>query len=308
MTYLRKVLRAAVILATIAIGAWVIKAATHSAAHIRWDLMDPWFIIAALLTSAGQECAGTVSAQMALVAFRQRAAFTRLLVITTVATATNSVVPVPAGIPTRIWLQKTWLGIPMSCSTAAIALEMLCGYGMLVLFALAGTFWFGANVLALGLRYLPIFGAVAALALSIAWLLRRSLQNRIRQLVALRPTLLPTLGTIGLSVLVIALATLRLWLILHALDDDAASIVQITAALCIARVAGVASMIPMGLGSRDVTLTGLLVLSGIALPIAVLAAAVDRVLSTAPYLAVALIGWPLLHRSGAIKHSGDAAH
>lgn len=307
MTRFRKMLRAAIILATIAIGVWGIKEAIHSTPHIRWGLMDPWFIIAALFASASQECVGTASAQTSLAAFRHRATFARMLIITTVATATNSVIPVPAGIPARIWLQKSWLGIPVSCSTAAIALEMLCGYGMLTLFALAGTFWFGGNTFALGLRYLPVFVVTAALVLLMAWLFRRTLQTWIRQLIALRPALLPTYGIIGLNVLVIALATLRLWLILHAMGDGAASIAQITAALCIARVAGVASMIPMGLGSRDITLAGLLVVSGVALPIAALAAAVDRVLSTAPYLTVALIGWPLLRRPSAINNHGDTA-
>lgn len=304
----RKMFRAAVILGTLALTAWIVWAAVHSAVRINWRLMNPWLIAAALVASAVQECAGTAGAQAALFAFRQRTAFMRLLIITTVATAANSIIPVPAGIPARIWLQKTWLGIPVPFSTAAIALEMLCGYGLLALFALAGSFLFGANVLAMGVRYLPVVAAIGAIALMTAWLLREQLKSRLEQLTALRPTALPTLVIVFLNVLVIALATLRLWLILHALGHDVASIAEITAALCIARVAGVASMIPMGLGSRDVTLAGLLALSSVPLPIAALAAAVDRVLSTVPYLTVAAAGWPLLRRSGPAEKSGGTAH
>lgn len=307
MTY-RKMFRAAAILATLALTGWIAWAAVHSAVRINWRLMNPWLIAAALVASAVQECAGTAGAQAALFAFRQRAAFMRLLIITTVATAANSIIPVPAGIPARIWLQKKWLGIPVSFSTAAIALEMLCGYGLLALFALAGSFLFGANILAMGARYLPVVVVIGAIALMAAWLLREQLKSRLKQLAASRPTALPTLVIVFLNVLVIALATLRLWLILYALGHDAASIAEITAALCIARVAGVASMIPMGLGSRDVTLTGLLVLAGIPLPIAALAAAVDRVLSTAPYLGVAAAGWPLLRRSGLSEKTSGTAH
>ncbi len=304
----RKALRAAVILGTFAIATWIVWVAVHSAVQIKWHLLNPWLIAAALDASPIQECAGTASAQAALSAFGQRAAFVRLLIITTVATAANSIVPAPAGIPARIWLQKTWLGIPVSFSTAAIALEMLCGYGLLALFALAGSLLFGANMLATGVRYLPIVLAIGAIGLLTAWLLREQLKSRVKQLAAARPIPLATLTVVFLNVLVIALATLRLWLILRAVGSDAASIAEITAALCIARVAGVASMIPMGLGSRDVTLAGLLVLAGIPLPIAVLAAAVDRVLSTAPYLGVAAAGWPLLRRSGLSEKTGGTAH
>jgi len=308
VTYRRKTLRAVAILSTIGITAWILWAAIHSAVQIHWSLMNPWLIIAALIAASAQECVGTASAQAALSAFRQRAGFVRLLIITTVATATNSIIPVPAGIPARIWLQKTWLGIPLPFSTAAIALEMLCGYGLLALLALAGSFLFGANVLAMGVRYIPALVGIAALVLLAAWLMREQLQSRLKQLSAIRPTPLPTLLTLFLNVLVIALATLRLWLILRALGRDAASIAEITAALCIARVAGVASMIPMGLGSRDVTLTGLLALSGVPLPVAALAAGIDRVLSTAPYLVVAAAGWPLLRRSGPSEKSSGTAH
>ena len=304
----REAFRAAAILGTFAIAIWIVWVAVHSAVQIKWRLMNPWLIATALVASTIQECAGTASAQAALSAFGQRAAFVRLLIITTVATAANSIVPAPAGIPARIWLQKTWLGIPVSFSTAAIALEMLCGYGLLALFALAGSFLFGANMLATGVRYLPIVLVIGAIGLLTAWLLREQLKSRVKQLAAARPIPLATLTVVFLNVLVIALATLRLWLILRAVGSDAASIAEITAALCIARVAGVASMIPMGLGSRDVTLAGLLVLAGIPLPIAVLAAAVDRVLSTAPYLGVAAAGWPLLRRSGLSEKTGGTAH
>jgi uncharacterized membrane protein YbhN (UPF0104 family) len=304
----RKAFRAAVILGTFAIATWIVWIAVHSAVQIKWHLLNPWLIAAALVASTIQECAGTASAQAALSAFGQRAAFVRLLIITTVATAANSIIPAPAGIPARIWLQKTWLGIPVSFSTVAIALEMLCGYGLLALFALAGSLLFGANMLATGVRYLPIVLAIGAIGLLTAWLLREQLKSRVKQLAATRPIPLATLTVVFLNVLVIALATLRLWLILRAVGSDAASVAEITAALCIARVAGVASMIPMGLGSRDVTLAGLLVLAGIPLPIAVLAAAVDRVLSTAPYLGVAAAGWPLLRRSGLSEKTGGTAH
>lgn len=304
----RKLFRVVAILATVSITVWIGWAAVHSAVQIDWRVMNPWLIAAALVASSIQECAGTASAQAALFAFGQRAGFIRLLIITTVATAANSIVPVPAGVPARIWLQKTWLGISVPFSTAAIALEMLCGYGLLGLLAMAGSFLFGANLLAMGVRYLPVVTAIGIIALVAAWLLREQLKSRVRQLVALRPARVPTLTTVFFNVLVIALATFRLWLVLRALGDSTASIVEITAALCIARVAGVASMIPMGLGSRDVTLSGLLALSDVPLPIAVLAAAVDRVLSTLPYLAVAAAGWPLLRQSGSIGKSSGPAH
>lgn len=304
----RKLFRAVAVLATISITIWIGWAAVHSAVQIEWRLMNPWLIAAALVASSIQECAGTANAQTALFAFGQRAGFIRLLIITTVATAANSIIPAPAGIPARIWLQKTWLGISVPVSTAAIALEMLCGYGLLALLALAGSFLFGANLLAMGARYLPLAVAIGVFASVAAWLLREPLKSRVKQLVALRPARLPILTTVFFNVLVIALATFRLWLILRALGGNTASIGEITAALCIARVAGVASMIPMGLGSRDVTLSGLLVLSGVPLPISILAAAVDRVLSTLPYLAVAAAGWPLLRRFGSIGNSSRPAH
>lgn len=296
-------LAAAVI--TIVVASWILKSTFASAARIQWNMLDPWLLVAALLVSSLQECAGTTSAQAALAAFAQRASFFRLLIITTVATTTNSAVPVPAGIPLRIWLQKRWLGIPVSSSTAAVALEMLCGYGTLGLFALAGTFLFGPSIVALGFRYGIAVAVIFLLVVVTTWLLRNRIRARIGQLAGLRPALVPAIATIALNLGIIGLATLRLWLILRALEHQATPVVEITAALCISRLVGVASMIPMGLGSRDVTLTGLLVLASVPLPIAIIAAAVDRVLATIPYLAVALAGWPLLRRSGVTKPSSN---
>lgn len=304
------VLRAAAVVATLAAAFWLFWATFESAAQIRWSQLDPALLACAFAVSLLQEFAGTASAKAALAAFKQRASFIRLLVITTVATAANSVIPAPAGVPARVWLQKNWLGIAVSTSTAAIALEFLCGYGTLAVFALGGAYLFGTNLVALGAKYAPAVTAIIVLMLLsgslVAWLLRDRLRILMKRFASLRPSPRPALSTATLNIAIIALATLRLWLILRALGITSAPILEITGALCISRVAGIASMIPMGFGSRDVTLMGLLALATVPLPIAILAAATDRVLSTVPYLTVALVGWPLLRRSRVINHASDA--
>lgn len=295
---LRGILRVIAVALSIGAALWLFAAASAPASEIRWRELKATCLVAGLAVAFAQELLGTLIAQIALAAFGQRAAFARLLAIVTAATSANSLVPVPAGIPARLWLQQSLLGIPPAPATAAIGLELLAGYGVLGIFAALGALHFGVGV-DIDVRYLAVALIATVAAVFPAWHWRRRLQERLLRVIAARPVPAFVAITIALNLVVIVLATLRLWLILHAAGHTAAAY-DLVAALCIARVAGVASMIPMGLGSRDVTLTGLLALAGVPLPVALVAAAVDRVLSTLPYMTIALIGWPLLRRSGAL--------
>lgn len=293
----RRFLRIIAIVLSIGAALWLFAASTASATEIHWRELDAMLLAAALIVAFVQELFGALIARIALAAFAQRVAFVRLLIIVTAATSANSLVPVPAGIPARLWLQQTLLGIPLGPATAAIGLELLAGYGVLGMLASLGALHFGFGF-GVDAQYLVALVLMIAAIVFLAWRRREQLQKRLRQVTDARPNLGLSATAVILNLVVIVLATVRLWLILCAAGHTV-GMLDLAAALCIARVAGVASMIPMGLGSRDVTLTGLLALAGVPLSVALVAAAVDRVLSTLPYVTIAIAGWPLLRYSGA---------
>ena len=185
-------------------------------------------------------------------------------------------------------------------------IETLVGYGIVTACALAsGYLWFrvafeqqlrdlgGSSIVLAAL-------AGSLLAACVIWIvlvkrdkMRGSVMEAGRQ--AVRARIVPL---VGMAVVVLAgmlLALTRFELILQAMGIEA-SYGPLLGALLISRLAGVVSLVPMGLGIRDVSLVSMLVMLGVSGPHAIAAAAIDRIIMTVPYLAGGVIATHLLGR------------
>jgi uncharacterized membrane protein YbhN (UPF0104 family) len=250
------------------------------------------FLAAGLGLSILQEFAGALAAWTCLASTGARVHILRLLLITTASTSLNSSIPAPAGIPIRLFLQKKFLGIEAANSTAALLIESAVGYGMLFAFAAASplilpSLRIGSNspsydFLRLGLLLaIPILMAVG---FAVSGKARRF---AIEALMAVRKALAARNPFVLLSIAITAvcypLALARLHFALRAIGADCPA-ANLLVALVLSRTAGVLSMIPMGLVVRDLSLAGILRLSGVSSTAAVSASVLDRLLMTLPYL------------------------
>ena len=76
----------------------------------RIGLEESGFLALGFIAAAVQELAGCSIAWLSLASAGQRVSFPKLLLITTLATSVNSTLPLPAGIPIRVLLQRQVLG------------------------------------------------------------------------------------------------------------------------------------------------------------------------------------------------------
>ncbi len=212
----------------------------------------------------------------------------------------NYVTPLKFGIPLRIYLYRQVMRVPLAVGTALVALEtwlgmlipaMIAGVGIALLFPEIG--------LAAPLALLTILIAGMGLALFVQpsrmmpLLERLPLQKftlrlaRFGEMVQMGFRSLP-IGWLGVVALLIGLnvliAAIRLYVVLLMLGQTVHWL-SLLAALAISVTAGNLSMIPMGLGVRDASLTLLLGQLGVPNEIALSTAVIQRLFAP---------GWPLL--------------
>lgn len=268
----------------------------------------PWAIVVSLLAFLLQEMLNPLVAALALRSLGQSTQYWPQLLITLVSISANSTVPVPAGIPLRSFLQKRILHIPYTKSAGGILLETAVGYGTTTLAAVITTsIWLrvviGDRFSILQQRqtiFVLVAGATLIMALFVLLVARykKNWIQRTREAIflVLGARILPLLGMVAVTVFSFGLALIRFGMILYAVDAQA-PYGALMAALFLSRLAGVLSFIPMGLGTRDVSLVSLLVLIGVSTPQAVAAAAIDRVIIVAPYLVGGTVATHLLGRN-----------
>jgi uncharacterized protein (TIRG00374 family) len=212
----------------------------------------------------------------------------------------NYITPVKAGLPLRIYLYNHFIRIPVAIGTTLVAVETLVGMlvpafiaivGIVALFPSLGpaTPVLLIVLLLAGLLFvlrmplermqpylkrLPLPQLTARLLHFIA-----GVQSGLRNL-----SLLVFLGVVILDLLMLGIQALRLWLVLSTFATPP-SLLTILAVFTISVTAGNLSMIPMGLGVRDASLTLLLAQVGIPNEIALSAAVIQRLFSP---------GWPLM--------------
>lgn len=276
-----------------------------SSSQLSWVTFHWLPLLLALAATVAQEFLNPWLAKFSLRAIGQDGGYWRLLGIVTTTSASNAAIPLPAGIPLRVWLQKRWLGIPYQDSTLAAVLESLIGYGVLGLTAALSMAVWTPDLLhkAAHLHAWVLLCGVLALFVVMAPCLRLLISRYApTTIAAMRLRRASEFGWKSLSVVAaitaigIALAYVRLALLGWALSVSALDWGLIFTGLVVSRLAGVASMIPMGLGARDVSLGYFLVLAGATASSASAWAILDRIVMTLPYLVIGLASVSMLRR------------
>jgi uncharacterized protein (TIRG00374 family) len=218
----------------------------------------------------------------------------------TASLSANYVTPVKIGVPLRVYLYNHFIGIPTAVGTALVTVEALVGMLVPALITIVGIVFLFPSVSPVAPIALIIFLLAGLLLISRAPVNR--LKPYLQQLPCQRLTMrlvrfgediqsglrhishMAVLGAVILDLLMIGLHVWRLWLVLNVFDS-APSLLALLAVLNISLTVGNLSMIPMGIGVRDVSFTLLLMQLGVPNEIALSAAVIQRLFSP---------GWPLL--------------
>ena len=286
---------------------WIITVgAILIAAVIAWRLylsaqgksefvFQPQFILAALGFSLLQKALGPLLIMATLKSISQTSRYTPLLWITMFASAANSAVPFPAGIPIRAVLQKKVLGIPYTVSAGGLVIETAIAYGCTVIMCfVTATVWLSPVLKTrISVSEYPLLMIVTVLgillSLGLAYLITRRLKGRLiqkiqdvsKQILNARYDMLGiSIGIVGVSYIV---SLLRFEMLLKAMGLYIPP-GPLLAAMIFSYLAGVISFVPMGLGVRDISLGSLLVFLGMPVESAAAAAAIDRILISSPCL------------------------
>lgn len=295
---------AAMVLLFIA-AAVILQRVVASGSQLSWTTFHWLPLVVALAATVVQELLNPWLAKFSLRAIGQDGDYWRLLGIVTTTSASNAVIPLPAGIPLRVWLQKRWLGISYPDSTLAAILESFIGYGVLGLAAILSMIAWAPNLLrrtASFHSWILFCGTLAMLA--VVAQCARLLINRYAPTVivlfrlqrASRLSWKSLSAIAAITILGVTLAYVRVALLGWALSVSALDWGLVFTGLVVSRLAGVASMIPMGLGARDVSLGYFLILAGTSASSATAWVILDRLVMTIPYLMIGLLSMLILRK------------
>ena len=260
------------------------------------DAIYPQLFIVALGVSLIQELLNPIFSQFALQSIGGKTKYWQQLWILMFSTSVNSTVPVPAGIPLRLYLQQKFLQISYAKSASGVFVETVVGYGITIVMALISCLiWLRPAVNYIEFdkevyRWL-IFGLVGfgMILSSLFYLQRAKWQKRLSQFWVQMITttkeikILPIFGMV-LTILVstvFSIARMQMLLLMFGVQVGSGGVL---AGMLLSRVLGVISFVPMGLGVRDVSLTSLLVLLNVPTPVAITVSAIDRIVMITPFL------------------------
>jgi uncharacterized protein (TIRG00374 family) len=210
--------------------------------------------------------------------------------------AANYLAFAKVGIPVRVYLYRRALGVPVATGTACVVLANFVWLVFILLAALLGVFLISTGldpvaVLAIMVGIVVLLVAVVRVPISVTRPLvtripGRRLWVRILDFLEALQAALRKVSASSLVFLILVVA-LKLWLqgftiylILRELEAML-TLWQVLGALAISLGAGIATLIPMGAGTQDVSFVLLLTSLGVSQEAAVSVALVDRILFTA---------------------------
>jgi len=292
----------------------------HLLRDMEWALLRetaPLYLALVLLLSALGTATYTAAIYVLVRASGYPTTIGQAYLVLTASLSVNYVTPLKFGIPLRIYLYRQVMHVPLAVGTALVALETWLGMLIPALIASVGiALVFPEIGLAAPLALLTILFMGMGLALfvrpsRITPLLRRlPLQKFTLRLARFGETVqmgfrsLP-LGWLGVVALLIGLnvtvAAVRLYVVLLMLGQ-AISWLSLLAVLAISITAGNLSMIPMGLGVRDASLTLLLRQLGVPDQVALSVAVIQRLFAPGWPLLLGLISANILGVSEMVKH------
>lgn len=220
--------------------------------------------------------------------------------VLTASLSANYITPVKMGVPLRIYLYDHFMAVPVATGVALVAVETLVGMLVPAFIAVAGI-----ALLFPSLGLTPPIIMIALLLIGLLLVQRVKIEHlyplirrwhlprfilRLARFIeriqtgmrSLRSTTI--LSVAVLDVLMLVLQAGRLWFVLN-IFGYALPLPTLLAILAISVTAGNLSMIPMGLGVRDVSFTLLIVQRGVPDEVALAAAVIQRLFAP---------GWPLL--------------
>ncbi len=220
------------------------------------------------------------------------------LVLTASLTA-NYATPFKVGVPLRVYLYKEKMGIPVVCGTSIILIEIFLN--VFISFALSS---FGVGfilhdnyinprlIILIPAFFIFLFFYIKFDNLErfftggnvLSSLLGRgfSFIHRVKKSLT-HVSSRGIIRSILLYLLILGVQSVRIWLVLLVVGESI-SIIYLLFVIVISTTIGTLSMIPMGIGAKDVSFTFLLVQLGVPADIAVVVATIHRLFAP---------GWPL---------------
>lgn len=239
----------------------------------------------------------------ALYAVGQKCHLGAMVYVHAVATYSNSFFPFPASLPLRVMLQQKFMGLHPKISSAALLLEILWAYGLMFVTGFIATFFFVPSLLDFSRiagfwedadrirRIVALCVAIVSVLLFsfVVYRVRGFVRRERKTLSEIKMTTNGILLLTSAVCIVIAIALFRFLLIVWSVGASVSPGIALSITT-FSYLAGVASLLPAGLGVRDASLIGLLHMSGIPLTQAISIALYDRLLTLIPVILVAGIG------------------
>lgn len=292
------------------LGSW------YLAQNIQWDILSNLSIVQ-LGMLFGIAClyliVYTFSVGVILYGMGYPSSAGRLWLTVTSSLSSNYLTPVKAGIPVRVWLYKAVLDVPVAVSSASVALETALGLWIGTILAIVGVKYVFPEVMLgsgvwLLLALLIVFTGSLLLNPSlfsnvVLRYLPSRYSDRLDQYMqrfwwCLKNVPLWTLLiTIGLYLARLVIRAFCLYTVLVSLKFDT-SLPLLMFAQAISGVVGIISLMPTGLGAKDISLVLLLTQLGVMRDEAVVATVIDRILWSVIPFAIGLLSANVLSFMG----------
>lgn len=235
----------------------------------------------------------------------------------------NYLTPVKVGAPLRVFLYSYFVGIPVASGTALMTIELLVSLLVPIFLAVVGIVLIFPSLgvstpiilltLLLGGLVIAVRMPIGRLQIYLKWLpfstfvlrLLVFIQNVQHALLQTSPTTI--FGVVLLMLLMIGEQVVRLRLILSIFGSPLPSLFALFAVFTISATAGSLSMVPMGLGVREVSFTVLLMQLGVNSDIALSTAIIERFFSSGLSLVLGIIAINILGVRELVKNSDDIA-
>jgi len=247
-------------------------------------------------------------------AFGETVNFKTLVLINSSTTVSNYATPVKAGFPVQVYLLKRMMGISYTKSTAIIFFNLVLSYTLAVTLGIIAIFYLSINILPS--FNISISNLLVSIAIFFAVIIFVYLLIRNRNIQFLKNTVLKLkdiqthLSSIRISYLLLMILLILTvffvngWMIQLLINDMSESVAILPLFLIqgIPLLLGSLSMVPMGLGVKDASLTFLLTQLGITPDVALSSALIMRVFITGFSVLLGIFSINLLLSKGIIEN------
>ncbi|MBL4583842.1 MAG: flippase-like domain-containing protein [Pseudomonadales bacterium] len=260
-------------------------------------IVHPELLVISVIIVLGQTLTDGIVGYTSLAATdRQHIPKRAIIAITLLSNTAGISMPGPAKTPARVYLQNKLVNIPYNVSILGLTIETIFAYAVLLPTTILTTLIWLPKHIETDWSKISVHWWLIALACILTIILivlilvkKMNIKTKIHALGTFfrsnsaYPTVWKNiLYTLVFTIVIYALGVLRLASVSEALGGDL-SFGLYTSIFMLSRIAGIASMMPMGLGARDASLVGLFVFVDIPLDLSIAIAAIERLLLIAPH-------------------------